>query len=127
MNEFRTDRDILLEIINTSTEATQGKYIPSSSFFSSICKFFLKIMNHNNCKYMSDITKFVSKEYMEIYNNVCESIQIYSKGRYVDYFKRVSLTDGKCSYNLYSSSKISYLREASFVDWWAEKATIYRN
>jgi cephalosporin hydroxylase len=119
MNEFKTDKDILLEIINISTEDTQGKYIPSSSFFSNICQFFLKIMNKHNCKYMSDITKFVSKEHIEVYNNVCESIQIYSKGRYVDYFKRVSLTDGKCSYNAYYSNKITYLRESTFIDWCA--------
>jgi cephalosporin hydroxylase len=111
---MKTDYELLQEVIYLSSEKNNNKKIPTDTYFSFMCKHILSIMEQQNVKFLN---KLQTNEYMAaIYKNIKEHIDLFSKDRFVNYFSRVSITDGKCCYNLFSPNKKKYLRDNIFTN-----------
>ena len=98
---MNTDYDILKKIIELCKE--EDTEITTHSYFSVLCNSIINKMIQKNVYFINKLD--ISVFQRELYNNIKEHIDLFSKGRFVDYFSRVSINDGKCSYNTLYKNK----------------------
>jgi cephalosporin hydroxylase len=109
-----SEYDLLNNVVNLCSENAKNKQIPSDSYFSFLCRTILKKMKTQNIKQIDKLkdTEFNKK----IYKNIKLHLNLFSKGRFVSYFSRVSMEDGKLSYNLFYPNKQKHLRDSSLIN-----------
>ena len=109
---MKTDYDILKQIIELSKD--EDTEITTYSYFSVLCQTFIKQMETQKVYYINKLN--IPKNQHFLRDNIKTHIDLFSKGRFVDYFSRVSINDGKCSYNVFYPNKTVYLRDNQFIN-----------
>jgi cephalosporin hydroxylase len=112
---MNSDYEIIQNIIKLSEEQNNNKKIPSDTYYSYMLKLIIKYMNTENVSNLNNLKQ--CPIWTKIYNNIKLHLTLFSEGRFVDYFSRVSINDGKCSYNQFSPGKKIYLRDNIFQNW----------
>jgi len=112
---MNTDYEIIQNIINLSKEQNENKKIPSDTYYSYMLKLIIQYMEKKNIFNLNNLNQ--GPIWRKIYNNIKLHLDLFSKGRFVNYFSRVSINDGKCSYNQFHPEKKIYLRDNIFTNW----------
>ena len=115
---MKTDYELLQEVISLSSEKNNNKKLPTDTYFSSMCQHILNIMKQENIYFINELkdTKYTGNMFKNMFKNIKEHLDLILKGRFVNYFSRVSIKDGKCCYNLFYPNKKKYLRDNIFTN-----------